>query len=84
MRLPTVTNNDQQEPTVMKHTNEIIIGVLKETHSDYTENNWHYNNDYIMIEKAINKALSQQVQEKDKAMYSNFRRHKHALFQEIN
>ena len=36
-----------------------------ETHSDYTENPLHYDSDYIMIEKAINNALSQQVQEKE-------------------
>ena len=49
----------------MEHTNEIIIEVLKKTHSDYDENTWHYDNDYIMIEKAINKALSEPVQEKE-------------------
>jgi len=49
----------------MKHTNEIIIGVLKETHSDYTENSWHYDSEYIMIEKAINRSLSIQAKEKE-------------------
>ncbi len=48
----------------MKHINEIIIGVLKETHSDYDVNNWHYDSEYIMIEKAINNTLSQQSKEK--------------------
>jgi len=49
----------------MQHTNKIIIEVLRETHSDYDANNWHYDSDYIMIEKAINKALSKEVQEKE-------------------
>jgi len=48
----------------MEHTNEIIINVLRESHDDYSENQWHYDRDYIMIEKAINMALSTQVQEK--------------------
>ncbi len=69
--LPTITNKHQQTPTmtnkaptIMKHTNEIIIGVLKEAHSDYDVNNWHYDSEYIMIEKAINNTLSQQSKEK--------------------
>jgi len=48
----------------MEHTNKIIIEVLKETHSDYTENQWHYDSDYKMIEKAISKAVDEQIQEK--------------------
>jgi len=64
----------------MKHINEIIIEVLKETHSDYTVNYWHYDSEYIMIEKAIDKMLSEQAQEKGlSTMYSNFKRHKYTL-----
>ena len=65
----------------MKHTNEIIIEALKETHSDYTANPWHYDSDYIMIEKVINKALSEQFQEKEHLLcYPNVKRDKHSLF----
>jgi len=49
----------------MQHTNKIIIEVLRETHSDYAENQWHYDSDYIMIEKAVNRVLGQQTQEKE-------------------
>lgn len=40
----------------MEHTNKVIISVLREEFADYDNNTWHYDSQYKMIEKALNKA----------------------------
>lgn len=41
----------------MEHTNKIIRDILCDAYPDYRNNEWHYDKEYKLCEKAINAAL---------------------------
>ncbi len=51
----------------MEHTNEILKRILREEYGDYDENNWHYDTEYRLLEKAFNKDIKSSLETSEDA-----------------